>query len=128
MDKVLNQILAELKQLNNKVDNLDKNQELLAKKQEILAEKIDILAEKHDMLAEKQDILAEKQDILVKKHDILAKRQAEFAVYNQTADLTEFRTETRQSLYAISDNIRFLLHKEQETEKEIFLLKEKKAK
>ncbi len=50
------------------------------------------------------------------------------AVYNQTADLTEFRTETRQNFNTISDNIRFLLHKEVETEKEIFLLKDKKVK
>lgn len=50
------------------------------------------------------------------------------AVYSQTADLTEFRTETRQNFNTISDNIRFLLHKEVETEKEIFLLKDKKVK
>ena len=49
------------------------------------------------------------------------------AVYEQTADLTEFSTETRQNLTAIGDNIRFLLHKEMETEKEIFLLKERKT-
>jgi len=50
------------------------------------------------------------------------------AVYSQTADLTEFRTETRQNFNTISDNIRFLLQKEIETEKEIFLLKDKKVK
>lgn len=49
------------------------------------------------------------------------------AVYNQTADLTEFRTESQQNFIEIKDNLRFLIHKEIETEKEIFLLKNKKG-
>ncbi len=104
MEQVLNQILTELKELNNRVGNLEKNQDQLAKNQE--------------EFAKKQEEFAEGQARLEKKLD---------AVYDQTADLTEFRTETRQNLNTISDNIRFLLHKEMETEKEIFLLKERKA-
>ncbi|WP_010250039.1 hypothetical protein [Acetivibrio cellulolyticus] len=104
MEQVLNQILTELKVLNNKVSDLEKNQELLVKNQE--------------QFAKNQEQFAEGQARIEKKLD---------AVYDQTAELTEFRTETRQNLNAISDNIRFLLHKEMETEKEIFLLKEKKA-
>ncbi len=98
MEQVLNQILTELKELNNKVSILEKNQEQLTKNQEQFAEG---------------------QARIEKKLD---------AVYDQTAELTEFRTETRQNLNAISDNIRFLLHKEMENEKEIYLLKEKAAK
>ncbi|HHU63973.1 MAG TPA: hypothetical protein GXZ32_07210 [Clostridiales bacterium] len=47
------------------------------------------------------------------------------AVYEQTADLTEFRTETRQGISDIKDTLRFILHKQIETEKELFKLKEK---
>lgn len=58
------------------------------------------------------------QDKIIKKLD---------AVYEQTADLTEFRTETKQDLSDIKDTLRFILHKEIETEKEIFKLKEKSS-
>ncbi|MEW9123864.1 MAG: hypothetical protein AB2421_14230, partial [Thermotaleaceae bacterium] len=45
-------------------------------------------------------------------------------VYNQTADLTEFKTETFQNFLDIKDTLKFVLHKEIETEKEIFTLKQ----
>jgi hypothetical protein len=45
------------------------------------------------------------------------------SVYNQTADLTEFRTETRQGISDIKDTLKFILHKEIENEKDIFTLK-----
>ncbi|WZL73692.1 hypothetical protein QBE52_02850 [Clostridiaceae bacterium 35-E11] len=47
-------------------------------------------------------------------------------VYNQTADLTEFKTETLQNFSDIKDTLKFVLHKEIETEKEIFTLKQEK--
>lgn len=50
------------------------------------------------------------------------------AVYEQTANLTEFRTETKQDLSDIKDTLRFVLHKEIETEKELFTLKSKNIK
>ncbi len=49
------------------------------------------------------------------------------AIHDQTADLTEFRTETRRGISDIKDTLRFVLHKEIETEKEIFKLKERIA-
>ncbi|MPW26444.1 hypothetical protein GC105_11650 [Alkalibaculum sp. M08DMB] len=42
------------------------------------------------------------------------------AVYEQTANLTEFMTETKLDFFNIKDTLRFLLHKEIETEKELF--------
>ncbi|TCO69161.1 hypothetical protein [Marinisporobacter balticus] len=46
----------------------------------------------------------------------------------QTADLTEFKTETSQNISDIKDTLKFLLHKEIETEKEIYALKQIKSK
>jgi hypothetical protein len=48
------------------------------------------------------------------------------AVYDQTAELTEFRTETRQQLAAINDTLKYLLFKNSETEKDLYLLKQRK--
>ena len=45
-------------------------------------------------------------------------------VNEQTANLTEFRNETRQNFSDIKDTLKFLLHKGIETEKEVFALKE----
>ncbi|MCG8542332.1 MAG: hypothetical protein MJA82_20720 [Clostridia bacterium] len=44
-------------------------------------------------------------------------------VYNQTADLTEFRTEANTKLDKISDDIEFLKHEEYQTKQDIFKLK-----
>ncbi len=126
MEQVLNQILIELKELNNKVSNLEKNQEQLTKNQEQLTKN-------QEQLTKNQEQLTKGQEQLTKNQEQFAEGQARIekkldAVYDQTAELTEFRTETRQNLNAISDNIRFLLHKETENEKEIYLLKEKMAK
>ncbi|QZY56473.1 hypothetical protein [Crassaminicella profunda] len=45
-------------------------------------------------------------------------------IKDQTADLTEFRTGTNQNFTDIKDTLKFLLHKEIETEREIFKLKQ----
>jgi DNA repair ATPase RecN len=119
MEQVLNQILVELKELNNRVINLAKNQEQFAKNQEQFANNQEQFANNQEQLMKNQEKFAEDQARMERKLD---------AVYDQTAELTEFRTETRQNLNAINNNIRFLLHKEMETEKEIFFLKEKKVK
>ena len=49
------------------------------------------------------------------------------AVIEQTAVLTEFKTETEQQFGEIKDTLHFVLHKEIVTEKELYLLKMKQA-
>lgn len=44
-------------------------------------------------------------------------------VYEQTATLTEFRTEVNQKLDNLTDDVEFLKHKEYEHEQDIFRLK-----
>ena len=46
------------------------------------------------------------------------------SVVDQTSDLTEFETQTNQNFNDIKETLKFLLHKEIETEKEIFKLKQ----
>lgn len=44
------------------------------------------------------------------------------SVYDQTADLTEFRTETTDKLNIVSQDIKFVKHKIQETEEDMFAI------
>ncbi|WP_425447923.1 hypothetical protein [Dethiothermospora halolimnae] len=61
------------------------------------------------------------------KNDIKEVKSDIKSVVDQTADLTEFRTHTNQNFTDIKDTLKFLLHKEIETEKEIFKLKQVKS-
>lgn len=45
-------------------------------------------------------------------------------VYNQTADLTEFRTETKESFNSIHKDVKFIKHKLHETEEDVFDIKD----
>ncbi|OSA89541.1 UNVERIFIED_ORG: hypothetical protein B2H93_15885 [Clostridium botulinum] len=42
------------------------------------------------------------------------------SVHEQTADLTEFRTETKYKLNTVSQDVKFVKHKVQETEEDVF--------
>lgn len=44
------------------------------------------------------------------------------SIYDQTADLTEFRTETKDVLDGVSKDIKFVKHKVQETEEDVFTI------
>lgn len=45
------------------------------------------------------------------------------AVFEQTAGLTEFRTEANRKLDDIANTVDYLTHKESQTEKDIFVIK-----
>ena len=65
-------------------------------------------------------------DISNIKNDICHINSKLDSVVDQTANLTEFRTEANKNFSDIKDTLKFLLHKEIETEKEIFKLKQVK--
>lgn len=48
-------------------------------------------------------------------------------VKDQTADLTEFITQTKQNFTDVKETLKFLLHKQIQNEREIFRLKQVKA-
>jgi len=82
-----------LRQILNKLDNLDK--------------KVGDLDNKIDNLQQGQSRIEKKLD----------------AVYNQTADLTEFRTSTSDNLTKICKDVSFIKHKLHQNEEEIFDIK-----
>lgn len=46
------------------------------------------------------------------------------SVYEQTAELTEFRTETKDGFSLVSKDIKFIKHKLRETEEDVFDIKD----
>ncbi|MDU1601937.1 MULTISPECIES: hypothetical protein [Clostridium] len=46
------------------------------------------------------------------------------SVYDQTADLTEFRTETKDNFNSITKDVKFIKHKLHETEEDVFDIKD----
>ena len=46
------------------------------------------------------------------------------SVYDQTADLTEFRTETKDSFNSLTKDVKFIKHKLHETEEDVFDIKD----
>lgn len=46
------------------------------------------------------------------------------AVFNQTANLTEFRTETKDNFAILSKDVKFIKHKLHETEEDVFDIKD----
>ena len=85
--------------------------------QKTILEKLNSLEEGQKESREDQKVIRDDQKQI--KNDLKA-------VIEQTADLSEFKTETMQYFSDIKDTLRFVLHKEMiETEKEIFKLKEK---
>ena len=46
------------------------------------------------------------------------------SVYDQTADLTEFRTETKDNFSSINKDVKFIKHKLHETEEDVFDIKD----
>lgn len=85
--------------------------------QNIVLEKFSHLDRRFDSVDSRLESLEKGQASMDKKLD---------AVFEQTADLTEFKTETKESLSNIKDTLRFVMYREIETEKEIFMLKEKR--
>ncbi|CAI3543063.1 MULTISPECIES: hypothetical protein [Clostridium] len=46
------------------------------------------------------------------------------SVYDQTADLTEFRTQTKDNFNSILKDVKFIKHKLHETEEDVFDIKD----
>lgn len=64
-------------------------------------------------------------DITGMKSDITEIKGKIDSVYEQTADLTEFRTETKEGFISLNKDVRFIKHKLHQTEEEVFDIKDK---
>ena len=63
-------------------------------------------------------------DITEMKSDITEIKEKINSVYDQTADLTEFRTETKDNFSSIIKDVKFIKDKLHETEKDVFDIKD----
>ena len=123
-NQLLLQVVDGLKELRHDVNDL---------KKDMTAVKDDISEMKKDISGLKEDVSGLKEDVSSLKEDVTELREGQAriekkldAVYKQTAELTEFRTETKSDLAEIKGTLRFVLNKSAETEKEIYLLKQSK--
>ncbi|QNO13278.1 hypothetical protein HYG86_00025 [Alkalicella caledoniensis] len=111
MEKMLNLILDELRGIKKDVESLKEGQVNLE-------QRLDKLELGQVNLEERLDKLDQGQEGIARKLDV---------VYKQTADLVEFRTETQVCFQDLKDDIDFLTTKETKNEKDIFLMKQKRA-
>ncbi len=95
MEKILNEILAKLNKMEKNQSKMEENQNKM------------------------QQIQIQMQS------DISEIKEKVIAVYNQTADLTEFRTETKDNFNNVSKDVKFIKHKLHETEEEMFDIKDR---
>ncbi|KNY26814.1 hypothetical protein [Pseudobacteroides cellulosolvens] len=112
-------ILKAIEALTGKVDNMAKD---------IEAMKTDISMTNTDIGIMKTDIDMMKTDIDMMKTDISVIKQKVDAINDQTADLTEFRTETRQKLELIENGIEVLGKEDFKNKVELVEIKKKIAK
>ncbi|BCZ45715.1 hypothetical protein psyc5s11_17820 [Clostridium gelidum] len=70
------------------------------------------------------DITGIQSDITGMKSDITEIKGKINSVYDQTADLTEFRTETKDNFSSINKDVKFIKHKLHETEEDVFDIKD----
>ncbi|GKX66798.1 hypothetical protein [Inconstantimicrobium mannanitabidum] len=104
-----------LKQILSKIDTMDKKQHIM---QNSIAEmQIDITGIQKDVSEVKVEMNLMKDDIKEIKYKV-------DTIYDQTADLTAFRTETKEKLNSVVTDIRFIQHKLSDTEKDIFQVKD----
>ncbi len=96
MEEILNKILSELGGIKEDISGI--KQDVSGLKQEMSEVKQEISGVKQEICEMKQDIkeLNIRQTAMDKKLD---------AVYNQTAILTEFRTETNMKLDALKEDL-----------------------
>ncbi|MPM10415.1 hypothetical protein SDC9_56747 [bioreactor metagenome] len=73
-------------------------------------------------ILEKQTAM--QSDISSMKSDLTEIKEKVSTVYDQTADLTEFRTEIKETANNISKDVKFIKHKLYETEQDVFDIKD----
>ena len=139
--KLFEILLDKMTGLEDKIDGLEDNIAGLEDNIAGLEDKIDGLGEKMDGMEKRMgsievrmDGMEERMGSIEVRMDGMEKRMATKddvkelsrrmnAIYEQTAMLTEFRTETNNKLGDISNTIEFLMHKSSQTEKEIYTIK-----
>jgi chromosome segregation ATPase len=101
-------------------------------KEDVSGLKIDVSGLKEDVSGLKEDVSGLKEDVTNMKQDISDLKaktdrieECQKMIFNEVGGLMEFRTEAIQKIDKLTENIEFLSHKGNETEKEVFFLKRK---
>jgi len=94
-------------------------------KEDVSGLKIDVSGLKEDVSGLKEDVTNMKQDISDLKAKTDRIEECQKMIFNEVGGLMEFRTEAIQKIDKLTENIEFLSHKGNETEKEVFFLKRK---
>ncbi len=90
--------------------------------------KTDLADVKTDLADVKTDLADVKTDLGDVKTDLADVKTKLDAVYEQTAVLSEFRTDTDLEFREVKKSLDFILHKEMKNEREIYYLKSTPAK
>ncbi|RKD26095.1 hypothetical protein SAMN02745883_02245 [Caminicella sporogenes DSM 14501] len=120
-NNMFQQILEKLNSMDKKLSNLGTDVNTL---------KTDVSSLKDDVYILKTDVSFLKDNVDVLKTDTnnlkAGQERIEIkldTVYVQTANLTEFKTETQTILNKVSNDLDFLTYKESQNEKELFNIK-----
>jgi len=107
-------------------------QDISGLKEDVSGLKIDVSGLKEDVSGLKEDVSGLKEDVTNMKQDISDLKaktdrieECQKMIFNEVGGLMEFRTEAIQKIDKLTENIEFLSHKGNETEKEVFFLKRK---
>ncbi len=94
---------AVLKQIVDKLDVMDNKFGIMKNGFDVLEKKFDDMGSRFDVLENKFGFLENRFDVLENRFDDMEKRME--AIFEQTAMLTEFKTETEAALAKINDTI-----------------------
>ena len=105
--------------------------DIISMKSDITSMQGDIISMKNDINSTKADIVSMKSDIHSLKDDNkeikleLNKINKKLdAVFEQTADLTEFKTITSDNIESIKKDIKFVKRKVKDTEEDVFVIQD----
>ena len=115
MEDVLKQILGEVSKINLQLSDVTQRLDNVDQRLDKFEQRFDEVDERFNKVDERFNKVDKRLDTIENKID---------AVIEQTAMLTEFRTETMESIAKLQDDIKFLMYKETENEKNIYLIKQ----
>jgi len=122
----LNGMKSELGEVKNDVTGI--KTELNEVKNDVAGIKTELSEVKNDVAGIKTELGEVKNDVAGIKIELSEVKTKLDAVCEQTAVLTEFKTDTAQHFADIKETLGFVLHKEIENERELYVLKMKQVK
>ncbi len=122
MEQILNEILSKL----NNMEKIQMEMQLKINESEKTQREIQSkLNESEKTQREMQSKLNESEKLQIKMQSNITDIKGKVnAIYNQTADLTEFRTESKDNFTNVSNDVKLIKHKLNQTEEDVFVIKD----